>query len=145
MKGDLYIAAHATHEDSDSLGWCRIEAKDIPAFLAELKRLRAVVAEHKLQAVDVYFDADWGPESTAEEMRLQFGELKVCSDEFWMSVWPKYSARNETTGLRIDAFIESVEAGERYFPGELAYASPESIHALKDEVAEDEATAELLA
>lgn len=96
----LHCAVRSTSEDGDSPSFASIAiTQELIARVEEMLHLRAM---HRLSDLAEWNDcADWGPEATAEDLRIRGGKLVAGEDRFWFSAYPKYGDLFETDGIEL--------------------------------------------
>jgi len=133
----VVFSAHSCSDYGDA-PTCAIH-RDSAALLADVQRVQKLICENRLTEARLLCDVEWLPESTADELRLQCGELVVVRDAFWFSNRPKHADYNiETSSMTVKGLEEAVASDvEIHFheshPGENLQACFEDAESDSDE------------
>lgn len=104
----LYVPVSSTDEYGESPSYAIFKVDE--EFVAGIKRLQAVVTEHKLQSASIWGSPDtWHRE---EDLRLRGDKLVVTDTTFWFSAYPQYgSCHVETLSMSVASLDRILDGG----------------------------------
>lgn len=89
-KLTVFVQARALDEHGDGPSFVRLDFDE--ASIRDIERLSKVCRDHGLNyaMADAPFAFDWGPDSIADDLRIQYENVIVDRDSFWLEGSPKH-------------------------------------------------------